>query len=99
MPASPHISIARIVAREAAVKFARLLPINMTPSNLSGRLRSESATFAPLFPCFLRCFNRYLLRAIMAVSDPEKYADIATSRQIAPKTAPIDELSKNLCLH
>ena len=28
MPASPHISIARIVAREAAVKFARLLPIN-----------------------------------------------------------------------
>ena len=35
----------------------------------------------------------------MAVSDPEKYADTATSRQIAPKTAPIDELSKNLCLH
>tara|TARA_B100000941_G_C28094103_1_gene345015 strand:+ start:254 stop:418 length:165 start_codon:yes stop_codon:yes gene_type:complete len=34
----------------------------------------------------------------MAVSDPEKYADTATSRQIAPKTAPIDELSKNLCL-
>ena len=34
----------------------------------------------------------------MAVSDPEKYAETATSRQIAPKTAPIDELSKNLCL-
>ena len=52
IPASPNISIAKIVAKEAAVKFAKLLPINITPSNRSGRLRSKSAILAPLLPCF-----------------------------------------------
>ena len=62
------------VAIAEARIFTRLLPIKIIPISLSGRASNLYAFLAPrLF--FLRCFNRYLLRDIIAVSELEKNAD------------------------
>ena len=45
------------------------------PSNLSGLLNNFSILIAALFFSFARYFKRYLLIAIMLVSEPEKKAD------------------------
>ena len=45
------------------------------PSNLSGLLNNFSILMAALFFSFARYFRRYLLIAIMLVSEPEKKAD------------------------
>ena len=48
------------------------------PSNLSGLLNNFSIRMAALFFSFARYFRRYLLIAIMLVSEPEKKADNMT---------------------
>ncbi len=71
-PVSPNKRRPITVAMLAAVKFTRLLPIRITPSNRSGRLSSRFAFRAPRCFCFTRCRSRYRLSAIIAVSELEK---------------------------
>tara|TARA_B100000963_G_scaffold102564_1_gene88775 strand:- start:880 stop:1344 length:465 start_codon:yes stop_codon:yes gene_type:complete len=74
-PLSPNKFKQRTVVKEAAKIFTKLFPIRITPSNLSGLLRSFSALIAPLSFSLTRCLSRYLFNDIIAVSTPEKKAE------------------------
>ena len=74
-PTSPYSFINNIVVSAEARIFTKLFPMRIIPNNLSGLLNNFSILMATLFFSFAKYFNRYLLIAIMLVSDPEKKAD------------------------
>ncbi len=62
-----------------AMALTSVLPRRMTPSSLSVRARSPSATLAPRSPCFAFRRSRCRLTAIIAVSAIEKKPETASS--------------------
>ena len=70
-PTSPYNIINNIVVSAEARIFTKLFPIRIIPNNLSGLFNNFSILIAALFFSFARYFKRYLLIAIMLVSEPE----------------------------
>src|SRR3977135_3387767 len=64
---------------ELAATITSVLPMRMPPSRRSVRLSSSATRTAERWPCVTRCFNRYRLIAIIAVSAIEKKADSSRS--------------------
>jgi len=85
-PLSPNKFKQRTVVSEAAKIFTKLFPMRITPSNLSGLLRSLSALIAPLLFSLTKCLRRYLFRDIIAVSTPEKKAEINSKKMMLDKS-------------
>ena len=88
-PTSPYNFINNIVVSAEARIFTKLFPIRIIPNNLSGLFNNFSILIAALFFSFARYFKRYLLIAIMLVSDPEKKADKISKRKILAKRSQI----------
>ena len=84
-PTSPYNFINNIVVSAEARIFTKLFPIRIIPNNLSGLFNNFSILIAALFFSFARYFKRYLLIAIMLVSEPEKKADKISKRKILAK--------------
>jgi hypothetical protein len=78
-----------IVVRADARILTKLLPIRIMPSNLSGLLNNFSILMADLFFSFAKYFSRYLLIAIMLVSEPEKKADKISRMKILARRSQI----------
>src|SRR5712692_7049380 len=64
---------------ELAATITSVLPMRMPPSRRSVRLSSSATRTAERWPCVTRCFNRYRLIAIIAVSAIEKKDDSSSS--------------------
>src|SRR5213596_2058014 len=64
---------------ELAATITSVLPMRMPPSRRSVRLSSSATRTAERWPCVTRCFSRYRLIAITAVSAIEKNADSSSS--------------------
>src|SRR5712691_10187281 len=64
---------------ELAATITSVLPMRMPPSRRSVRLSSSATRMAERWPCVTRCFNRYRLIAIIAVSAIEKNAESSNS--------------------
>ena len=88
-PTSPYNFINNIVVSAEARIFTKLFPIRIIPNNLSGLFNNFSILIAALFFSFARYFKRYLLIAIMLVSEPEKKADKISKRKILAKRSQI----------
>ena len=88
-PTSPYNFINNIVVSADARIFTKLFPIRIIPNNLSGLFNSFSILIAALFFSFAKYFKRYLLIAIMLVSEPEKKADKISKRKILAKRSQI----------
>ena len=88
-PTSPYNFINNIVVSAEARIFTKLFPIRIIPNNLSGLFNNFSILIAALFFSFAKYFKRYLLIAIMLVSEPEKKADKISKRKILAKRSQI----------
>src|SRR2546425_1060883 len=64
---------------ELAATITSVLPMRMPPSSRSVRLSSSATRTAERWPCVTRCFSRYRLIAIIAVSAIEKKDDSSSS--------------------
>ena len=82
---SLHILMATTVAKAVDKVWVKLFPIKITPKSLSVFSNNLETLLADLFFSFTKCFKRYLLIAIMLVSEPEKKADINTKKAIDAK--------------
>src|SRR5437667_223868 len=71
--------IAMKLDSELAATITSVLPMRMPPSRRSVRLSSSATRTAERWPCVTRCFSRYRLIAIIAVSAIEKNADSSSS--------------------
>ena len=92
----------KIVVKAAANIFTKLFPIKITPSSLSGRFNNLSALLAERLFCLIKCFNLYLLSAIMPVSALEKNADNTRRIEILDRSNQIGisfKLDKELFIH
>ena len=85
-PLFPNNSRHKIVVKAAANIFTKLFPIKITPSSLSGRFNNLSALLAERLFCLIKCFNLYLLSAIMPVSALEKNADNTSKIEILERS-------------
>ena len=85
-PLSPNKFKQRTVVSEAARIFTKLLPMRITPSNLSGLFKSLSALIAPLSFSLTKCLRRYLFKDIIAVSTPEKKAERNSRKTMLEKS-------------
>jgi hypothetical protein len=75
IPLSPQIDMAIAVAIADIATLTRLFPSKIVPISRSGLSRTRSTSLALLGLVSARCLRRNLLRAIRAVSDPEKKAE------------------------
>src|SRR3979490_2364123 len=64
---------------ELAATITTGLPMTIPPTRRSVRLSSSATRTAERWPCATRCFNRYRLIAIIAVSAIEKKADSSST--------------------
>jgi hypothetical protein len=82
------------VAIDEAKILTKLLPSRITPSNLSGLSSSFKTFIAPLCPSLALCFRRYLLIAIIPVSELENRAERTSIKTKMAKRIEIDKLFK-----